>query len=108
MTRRPKERRGVLLLIVLSLLVLFVLIGLTFIVAAGQFKRIASSSSKTDLTGMPGRKIANATFSQILRGTNNPYSSARGHSLLEDLYGRDYFILAPSANLPPDCPSAIG
>ena len=92
MARRPQPRRGILLLIVLSLLVLFVLIGLTFIVSASQFERITASDSRTGQTGMPGNKIADASMYQFLRGSGNPYSLVRGHSLLEDLYGRDYFV----------------
>jgi len=82
----------VLLLIVLSLLVLFLLVGLSFMVSAGQFSRIAKSASRTDAMGMPGDKLADSVMYQLLRGTKNPYSSIGGHSLLEDLYGRDYMI----------------
>ena len=89
---RRRQRRGVLLLIVLSLLVLFLLIGLSFMVSAGQFSRLARSASKTDKNGTAGHKLADTVLYQVLRGTNNPYSSLRGHSLLEDLYGRDYLI----------------
>lgn len=98
MARRSKPRRGVLLLIVLSLLVLFLLVGLSFMVSAGQFSRLAKSAARTDTTGMPGAKLADAALYQILRGTSNPYSAIRGHSLLEDLYGRDYLIVQALGN----------
>ena len=92
MARRQKPRRGVLLLIVLSLLVLFLLVGLSFMVSAGQFNRLSKTAARTDTTGMPGPKMTDAAMYQILRGTSNPYSAIQGHSLLEDLYGRDYLI----------------
>ena len=92
MANRRKPRSGVLLLIVLSLLVLFLLIGMSFLVSAGQFNRLAKSAGRTETTGMPGNKLADSVLYQILRGTRNPRSSLQSHSLLEDLYGRDYFI----------------
>ncbi len=92
MARRTKPRRGVLLLIVLSLLVLFLLMGMSFLVSATQFNKLAGSSARTDLQGMPGDKLANSVLYQLVRGTTNPYSAIRGHSLLEDLYGRDYLV----------------
>ena len=52
-TRGSKPRRGVLLLIVLSLLVLFMLVGLSFMVSAAQFSRLAESAAKADEQGMP-------------------------------------------------------
>ena len=72
--RRNKPRRGVLLLIVLSLLVLFLLVGLSFIVSAGQFKTMADATARTSLTGTQGSRLANNALYQILRGTNNPTS----------------------------------
>ena len=97
-TRRYKARRGVLLLIVLSLLVLFMLVGLSFLVSASQFKRVAQSAAKSNQQGMPGRKLADAVMYQLVRGTSNPSSAIRSHSLLEDMYGRDYLIGRASSN----------
>ena len=96
---RQKSRRGVLLLIVLSLLVLFLLVGLSFLVSASQFNRLAKSASRTDNTGMPGAKLADAALFQLVRGTANPYSAIHGHSLLEDLYGRDYIVISTTGNV---------
>lgn len=90
MMRQRRQRRGVLLLIVLSLLVLFLLVGLSFMVSASQFNRLAKSAARTETTGMPGHKLADSVMYQLLRGTKNPYSALQRHSLLEDLYGRDY------------------
>ena len=98
-SRKSRRRRGVLLLIVLSLLVLLLLVGLSFLVSASQFNRLAKSASRTDNTGMPGAKLADAALLQIVRGTANPYSAIRGHSLLEDLYGRDYIIISTTGNV---------
>ena len=93
MVRRPKPRRGVLLLVVLSILVLFALIGITFVVVASSFKRTARQASKIDRSGDDPRQLCDGAMYQLLRGPRGPYSQSGsvlyGHSLLRDLYGND-------------------
>ena len=48
---------------------------------------------------MPGAKLADSVLLQIVRGTANPYSAIKGHSLLEDLYGRDYIVISTDSNV---------
>ncbi len=84
-TRRP--RRGVVLLLVLSLLVLFVLLGMTFLIGATRYRHGAESFSQNDLHGDPPDKIADIAMMSLLREPQSPYSSLAGHSLLQDLYG---------------------
>ena len=57
MARRHKPRRGVVLLIVLMLLTLLMVIGLTFAVISGQFRRGAEASC----TNGPVRHAAGET-----------------------------------------------
>ena len=83
------SRRGVLLLVVLSLLVLFTLIGVTFVLVASQSRRATRADSRHEQYGDDPRRVVDAVFSQIVRDTTNPRSSLQGHSLLADMYGND-------------------
>ena len=102
MTRKPKRnRRGALLLVVLSMLVLFALIALTFVVVAGSFNRSAKSAGRIGLTDDEGKQLIERAFLEIVRGTTNtniallsvdasdPTNQAKmiAQCLLEDLYG---------------------
>jgi hypothetical protein len=89
---RRKPQRGILLLIVLSLLVLFILIGVTFIVVAGQYTKAAKAFARHDLKGdAPARELDEAAL-LLLRGSNNPGDLLYRHNLLNDLYGNDGFL----------------
>jgi hypothetical protein len=87
---RSKPRRGVLLLVVLSLLVLFVLVGVTFIVVSGQYRRTTIAHKKVDRVGSRSQKLLDEAAKQLLRCPNHPGSVLVGHSLLEDMYGREW------------------
>ncbi len=85
MRKHRKSRRGALMLIVLGILVLFVLIGLTFVLVTGNFRDGAVSHSlKQDSPSFACEEAVR----QLIRGTAYD-SSIRGHSLLRDLYGSD-------------------
>ena len=58
MARRHKPHRGVVLLIVLILLTLLLVIGLTFAVLSGQFRRGAEAAVRTDRYGDAAGQIA--------------------------------------------------
>jgi hypothetical protein len=90
--RKRPVRRGVLLLVVLSLLVLFLMLGVAFVVTAKQ----AEKSAKTAMRGATRtstraslENLLDATLVQLIRDTNSPNSVIRSHSLLADLYGND-------------------
>ncbi|MEM9185192.1 MAG: hypothetical protein AAGB00_01700 [Planctomycetota bacterium] len=90
--RARGERRGVLLLVVLTMLVLFLLVGTTFVIIAASARdnqRIREQANET--SPQPGDRLQQALL-QVLRDTNNPYSSIRYHSLLRDTYGTDGFV----------------
>lgn len=91
MSRHSKPRRGVLLLVVLSLLVLFGLIGITFIVVAGQYQRVATLVGQDEKTGDEPTVLTDATLHQLLRGSNLAGSVIGTHDLLGDIYGNDGF-----------------
>lgn len=91
MTRRPKPRRGVVILVVLSLLVLFVLLAVTYAIVSGQYDRAARSSARQEALGVEPQKDLDKAFYQILRDTTQRSSAARFHSILRDFYGEDGF-----------------
>lgn len=89
---RRQPRRGVLLLVVLSLLVLFLMIGTAFVITAKQSEKSAKSAHKaaSRLSSEAAQtELLDEVLFQVLRDTNNPSSSLRGHSLLGDMYGAD-------------------
>ena len=91
MTRRRRPRRGVLLLVVLSILVLFVLTGMTFIVIANHYQQTSRDAARHATTGDSPRSLTDRVVHQLLRGTTNRDSALFSESLLADLYGNDGF-----------------
>ena len=106
--RKPmrRHRRGVLLLVVLSLLVLFLLAGLSFVIVAGQYRRGTIAVSKIERSETSPRKLMELAAIQILNPPDPsdpsalPNSALTGHGLLEDMYGRDGFVGQVSAVSP--------
>ncbi len=88
MARYKKPKRGVVLLIILTLLTLLIVIGVTFALVSGQYRRAAEEAAKSDLYGDPPEQLADRVMYQVLRGTTNK-TPLFGHSLLRDLYGND-------------------
>ena len=101
--RRP--RRGVLLLVVLSLLVLFLMVGMAFVITAKQSEKAAKSAMKASvrLAGEAAQgDLLDEVMHQIVRDTNNPNSSLRFHSLLGDMYGNDGLKGVIDSTTPPN------
>lgn len=88
---RRSSRRGVLLLVVLSMLVLFMLIGTAFLMTSSHSRDAAKGSAKKDRVGNHATRLLDRALLQLLRDTENPHSVVRTHSLLRDLYGVDGF-----------------
>ena len=87
------ERRGVLLLVVLSMLTLFMLLGTTYLILASRtrstskaFLKLADDQAQTSVSLKP--YLAQAAL-QVIRGTESPRSAIRYHDLLADRYGGD-------------------
>ena len=85
------ERRGVLLLVVLSMLTLFMLLGTTYLILASRtrstskaFLKLADDQAQTSVSLKP--YLAQAAL-QVIRGTESPRSAIRYHDLLADRYG---------------------
>jgi hypothetical protein len=103
-----RNRKGVLLLVILGMLTLFLMIGTAFIVSSNQFRQANKSYGKVgeqknleaSQNGFLGEVI-----NQIIRDTNNQSSVLRFHSLLRDMYGSDGMIF-PGDALPSDYSAA--
>ena len=86
-----RARQGVVLLLVVTLLVMFLLIGVTGVIVATAFLNSSKAAS-----GVKGREVRNEDFSdrvvmQLLRGSDQR-SAMFGHDLLGDLYGNDSYL----------------
>src|SRR6185436_5120217 len=92
--RRRLSRRGVLLLVVLSMLVLFMLIGTAYLMTSNQSQKAAKGAAKGDRLGNYATRLLDRAMLQILRDSDNEFSAIRYHSLLRDLYGTDGFQAA--------------
>jgi len=75
------------ILVVLSLLVLFVLLAVTFAIVAGQYRRASEVYARKELLGQSPKKQLDTAMYQLLRDTTRPGSVLRYHSLLRDMYG---------------------
>ncbi len=104
MKQSRKNRRGVILLISLSLLILFLLIGITYVLSSGQFKQAAKTAARVEQYDDIPKDTLNKVILEIIRGSNNPRSSIAAHSILEGGYG-DYAAKGAVTTFAPDNPS---
>src|SRR4249919_2925845 len=81
------SRRGVLLLVVLSMLVLFMLIGTAFLMSGNQSRVAMKEAAKQDRLGNAATRLLDRALFQLVRDTENPASVLRFQSLLRDVYG---------------------
>ncbi len=88
---RRSSRRGVLMLVVLSMLVLFMLIGTAFLMSSSQEHKTATAAAKDKRLGNNATKLLDRALLGAVRDTENPYSVIRYHSLLRDIYGTNGF-----------------
>ncbi|MGY8771009.1 MAG: hypothetical protein ACKVH8_21570 [Pirellulales bacterium] len=86
--RQTRSRRGALLLVVLSILVLFALIGITYVVTASSYKKGAEAYKRRDPNHDDPQKEIDAVAMQVLRGPRaGTLSALKDHDLLGDMYG---------------------
>jgi hypothetical protein len=88
-SRSRPPRRGVVLLVILSLLVLFALLGVTFVIVSGQYKRSAQSYMRAEMYGDDWVRQIDTGMYVALRDTLDPANVLRTHSLFNDLYGHN-------------------
>jgi hypothetical protein len=103
MTRRfhRPPRRGVVLLVILSLLVLFALLGVTFVIVSGQYKRSAGVYSRAETYGDDYARQLDTAMYNVVRDTLDPQNPLHGQSLLNDIYGHDtyYGVVTTAPNI---------
>ena len=84
---RKADRRGVILLVILGLVAVFGMVAVTFILITGHHRRAALTQAQIHELYDPAPKLLEEAMYQVIRGTANPASVLRHHSLLEDTYG---------------------
>ena len=84
-----QNRNGVTLLFVVSMIVLFLLMGTAFVVVSNDFLRSARKRARLDLHTVDGTAYIERAFYDLVRGPSlqDMTSPLRGHSLLADMYG---------------------
>jgi len=87
--KRGNRRRGILLLIVLSILVMFGLMLITFVIITGQAKRAAKGNLRIEQYFDPADRQTHEAAMVLLRGSNDPGCPVALRNLLEDMYGDD-------------------
>jgi hypothetical protein len=93
------NRRGVLLLLMLCLLMLFATMGVTFVLLAGQYRKGSAAHPRLEQCAINYHNQLNDAAMQVFRGSNNPQSVLSIHSLLEDFYGNDSISYASARNV---------
>src|SRR5262245_32779321 len=83
------QRDGVILLVVISLLVLFSLVGLAFVIyAEGQANNARIwREGEVVIRDLDAEMLLAYFLGQFIYGTDNPQSQLKGKSLAENLYG---------------------
>jgi hypothetical protein len=81
----------VLLLVVLSVLVLFVLLTVTYVIVASKERVTSKAIARADVSGDPPSQTLDALMMVLLRDTADTHSPFRSWSLLEGIYGNVSF-----------------
>lgn len=85
--RHSKYRRGILILVVISLLFLFVLLAVSFVMVANRHRSTSKSYERLDQAHDTPTKEMDSALGIIARGDLTPGSPFLNRSLLEDMYG---------------------
>jgi hypothetical protein len=83
---------GVTLLFTISMIVLFLLMGTTFVVVANDYYKTAVRRSRLNTYKVNATALLDRAFNDVFRGPSlsDISSPLRGHSILEDQYGYGY------------------
>ncbi|MDB4380516.1 hypothetical protein N9Z70_03915 [Mariniblastus sp.] len=87
--RNPKNRQGITLLFVVSMIVLFLLMGTTFVVISNDYFKAARKRGQAKLHTVDHEAVIRRAFYDVVRGPSllNQSSPLRAHDLMSDQYG---------------------
>lgn len=87
--RKFHQRRGITLLFVVSMIVLFLLMGTTFVVVSNSYLRASKKRARIDIHMIDSSAHLDRALYDLIRGPEltNSTSPLRGHDLLSDQYG---------------------
>jgi len=99
---KRRQRRGILILVVLSLLFLFVLICVSYVVVANAHRKASKQFQRIEMTGDTPEGEVEMSLMALVRGELTPYSPLLNTSLLEDIYGQYGFraVISVGASQP--------
>lgn len=88
-------RRGITLLFVISLIVLFLLMGATFVAISTNFMRTSRGREALEVRGDSARTTIDRALMDLIRGTTNPNSALNNatlgdQSILADMYATGF------------------
>src|SRR5271157_3595520 len=89
--RNDRNRRGVVLILVLGILALMALVGITFATFSGQ-SRISARNFAQSMNQPQRDELMDYALSQLISDTADRRSAIRGHSLARDMYGNDTYV----------------
>lgn len=86
--RNQRERRGIVLVLILAVLGLMAVVGITFATFSGQ-SRISARNFAQSVNQPQRDELMDYALSQLICDTPDIRSSIRGHSMARDMYGND-------------------
>ena len=88
-TRIKNDRRGITLLFVISMIVLFLLMGTSFVILSNDYFRSARKRGRAKIHVIDKQALAERAFYDLVRGPSllNTKSPLRGQDILSDQYG---------------------
>ena len=83
-----RERRGIVLVLILGVLALMAVIGVTFATFSGQ-SRISARNFAQSVNQPQRDELMDYALEQLIGDTADIRSAIRGHSMARDMYGND-------------------
>ena len=96
--QRFLRRQGITLLFVISMVVLFLLMGTSFMLVSNDYYKAARRRAVTTTNVRDSESILDRCFYELVRGPSlfDNSSPLRGHSILADQYGYCLLYTSPS------------
>src|SRR5271157_1599416 len=83
-----RERRGIVLILILGVLALMAVIGVAFATFSGQ-SRISARNFAQSVNQPQSDELMDYALEQLIGDTSDIRSAIRGHSMARDMYGND-------------------